>query len=286
MKKLFPALFLVYAGVCCYTLGRYDMFSSVMGRMALCWLAAAVVMTVLFFLGRWLKRIDVVDAGWGLSFIAIALTGFWLQDGRLLRWDPQALVTLLVIIWGGRLAWHIGRRILSTSHEDERYVELRKKWRENVALNTFFRIYLLQSLLALLVSIPVVHINLAEDTGWSFWVLGGLVLWLIGFAIEATADKQLAGFLAEPVNRGRLMKKGLWKYARYPNYFGELTMWWAIAVMALGTPHGWVGVGGAMVITYLIVYVSGIPLKEARLRKREGWQQYAEQTRLLMPFKK
>lgn len=286
MKKLFPYFFLVYISTCLYTLFRYDMTASVLGRMSVCWLAAAVLMTMLFFLGRRLKRIDLVDAGWGLSFVGIALTGFWLQDGRLLRWDSQALVTLLVIVWGCRLAWHIGQRIARTSKEDERYVELRKKWRGNVALNTYFRVYLLQSLLALVVSIPVMHINLAQDTRWSFWVFVGLGMWLVGFMVELIADKQLADFVANPKNNGKLMDQGFWKYARHPNYFGEITMWWGIAAISLGTPHGWVGLGGAAFITYLIVYISGIPLKEARLRKRIGWEKHVENTRLLLPLPK
>ena len=114
----------------------------------------------------------------------------------------------------------------------------------------------------------------------------GLLVWAVGFWCETLADAQLKRFLANPVNRGKLMTHGLWKYSRYPNYFGELTMWWGIALMSLGTAHGWVGLGGAAVITYLIVYVSGIPPKEKRLRKRPGWQKYILLTRLLVPLPK
>ncbi len=284
MKKIFPVFFLGYVLVCFYTLAKYDMFGSVIGRMAMCWLAALGVMTLLYFWGRRIRRIDVVDVGWGLSILTIALCGFFLQDGVRVRWDPQTLTTLLVVVWGSRLAWHIGRRIMRTNHEDERYVELRKKWRGNIALNTFFRVYFLQSILALVVSIPVVHINLAQDTRWSFWVFAGCAMWLAGFVIESVADRQLARFVANPINKGKLMTEGLWKHARHPNYFGELAMWWGIAVISLGTPHGWVGLGGAAFITYLIVYVSGIPLKEAHLRKREGWQEYTRNSNTLWPL--
>ncbi len=284
MKKLFPAFFVAYSLLCLYTLVRYNMLASVLGRMAWCWLVAAIVMTLLFFVGRRLHRIDVVDVGWGLSGIAIALCGFFLQNGRTIRWDPQVLTTLLVVLWGGRLAWHITQRIRYTQHEDERYVALRKNWRGNVAVNTYIRVYLLQSALALLVNIAVVHINLAQDARWSWWVFAGLALWVVGFVTEAIADRQLRQFTAKPQNKGKLMTEGLWKYARYPNYFGELSMWWAIAVMALGTPHGWVGLGGAAGITYLIVYVSGIPLKEKRLRTKPGWEKHRVSTRLLLPL--
>jgi steroid 5-alpha reductase family enzyme len=286
MKKLFPWLFLGYIAVCVYTLARYQIFASVISRMVLCWLAALLVMTLLFFVGRRLKRIDVVDVGWGLSCIAIAVTGFFLQDGHELRWDAQALTTLLVVLWGGRLSWHIARRISLTDHEDKRYVELRKKWRGNISVHTFLRVFLLQSFLALVVCIPVVHINLEQDPRWSPWIFAGLTVWLTGFVIEIIADKQLAGFTRKPENAGKLIRSGLWRYARYPNYFGELIMWWGIALMSLGTPHGWVGVGGAAAITYLILYVSGIPPKEKRLRRRVGWKTYGRETRLLVPLPK
>lgn len=286
MKRAFPIFFLLYAVACLYTLYAYSMFASVLARMALCWCAGLLVMVALFFVGRHKKRYDIVDVGWGLSFIAIAVSGFFLQDGHRLRWDPQALATLLVMVWGGRLSWHIWQRFRRSGQEDMRYVELRKKWKGSVATNAFFRIFVVQSLLALLVSIPVIHINLETDVGWSLWIYAGLGLWLVGFACEVVADAQLKHFLMNPKNHGKLMTEGLWKYSRYPNYFGEITMWWAFAVMALGTPHGWVGLGGAAIITYLIVYISGIPPKEVHLKTRDGWQQYVKNTRSLVPLPK
>ncbi len=260
------------------------MLTSVVTRMMVCGSVAAVVMSLLFLVGRQIRRYDVVDVGWGLSFIAIALCGFMLQNDSWFQWDPQALVTIVIILWGGRLAWHIAQRIRHTQHEDVRYLDLRKKWKGSVAVNTYLRVYLVQAVLALLVSIPVVHISLRPDMAWSVWVYAGFGMWLMGFICEVVADRQLAQFMKNPVNRGKLMTEGLWKYARYPNYFGELTMWWGIAVIALGTPHGWVGIGGAALITYLIIYISGIPPKEARLRKKEGWQSYANSTRSMIPL--
>ena len=250
------------------------------------WLMAVVVMTGLFFVSQRLRRIDVVDAGWGLSCIAIALSGFLLQGGNSLRWDTQALTTLLVMVWGSRLAWHVARRIARTRHEDARYVALRRKWKGNLALQTYLRIYLLQSFLALVVCIPVVHINLAQDPQWNAWNFVGLAVWLAGFATEVVADRQLANFMRQSPQTGELMQYGLWRYARHPNYFGEITLWWGFALISLGTPHGWVGVGGAAAITYLILYVSGVPPKEKRLKKRPGWQAYKQKTRLLLPLPK
>ncbi len=282
MKRFFPVVYTLYIGLCIATLLQKDMWDIVMPNVLMCLLFACCFMTGLFVVANRLKRYDMVDVGWGLCFMVIAATSYVLGEGG---W-VQGVVTGLVAVWGSRLAWHIGRRIRRTAHEDERYVELRKNWRGNLALNTFLRVYLVQALLALLVCVPVMHVNLTRNTDWSLLASLGLVVWLAGFLCEAVADRQLASFLANPKNKGKLMSEGLWKNARYPNYFGEITMWWGIALIALGTPYGWVALGGAALITYLIVYISGIPLKEARLRKREGWKEYVASTRLLLPVSK
>ncbi|QQS18637.1 DUF1295 domain-containing protein [Candidatus Saccharibacteria bacterium] len=267
------------------TLTSNDMLGTILGKMALCWLAGLLLLTVVYIVALVWKRFDLVDTAWGLTFIAIATAAFIIGPYTV-GLNPATAVMGMVYAWGLRLAWHIGRRFLRSTSTDERYVELMKKWRGNRALNAYLRIYIVQSLLALLVSIPVIHICISQEVSWNVWMVLGVAVWVVGFVCEVVADAQLRHFLARPENRGKLMTKGLWKYARYPNYFGELTMWWGIALMALGTAHGWVGLGGAAVITYLIVYISGIPPKEARLRKREGWRQYINNSRLLLPLPK
>src|SRR5690606_14931675 len=115
----------------------------------LCAVAAIALMSIVFVVARQIKRYDLVDAAWGPSFMVIALVSFLLQPDAAWEADVQLLVTVLVLIWGSRLSWHILRRVRATDREDPRYVELRKKWRGNLALNVFFRIYLLQAVLAL-----------------------------------------------------------------------------------------------------------------------------------------
>lgn len=282
MKRPLQLFFVGYVVLSVATLVRYDMLGNVLSKMALCWLAGLLLLTLSFAAALARQRFDLVDTAWGLTFIAIATAAF-VSGPYSFGLNPATVVVGLVYIWGFRLAWHIGRRFLRSSRTDERYVELMKKWRGSVALNAYVRIYVVQSVLALLVSIPVIHILIRDNIEWNWWMYGGIIVWVVGFGCEVLADRQLAGFLREPKNRGKLMNEGLWKYSRYPNYFGELTMWWGIALMSLGTAHGWVGLGGAAVITYLIVYVSGIPPKELRLKSRKGWKQYVKNTRLLAP---
>ncbi|QQS19908.1 DUF1295 domain-containing protein [Candidatus Saccharibacteria bacterium] len=285
MKRAFEFFFVVYVAAAVTVLLQNDMFGEVLARVAVCWLVSLLFLTLVYAAALARQRFDLVDTAWGLSIIAIAVTAYGI-GGSSVGFNPQTVVTALIIVWGLRLAWHIGRRFLHSSTTDERYVQLMHKWKGSVAVNAYLRIYVVQSLLALFVSIPAIHINISNGVSWTWWAFVGAGVWAVGFVCEVVADRQLAFFVAQPANKGKLMTNGLWKYARYPNYFGELTVWWGIAIMSLGTPHGWVGTGGAAVITYLIVYISGIPPKETRLRKREGWHGYVKTTRVLLPLRK
>lgn len=286
IKRAFVGFFVIYLGACFYTLMINNMLGSVLGRMVVCFLSAVVVMSAVFLVANRNKRYDYIDAGWGLSFIAIAWTGFFLQKGTISQFDPQLLVCALVSIWGLRLFWHISRRLQRSSIQDRRYTELMSYWPDQKAWRVYLRLYLTQAALALIVSIAVIHITLARDADWTIWTTLGLIIWLKGFAFESIGDWQLKQFLSKPHDRGKLMTSGLWSITRHPNYFGEITMWWGISVMALGTTHGWVGIGGAAFITYLIVFISGLPLAENSSSKRPGWKDYKAKTAPLIPFVK
>ncbi len=193
------------------------------------------------------------------------------------------LVDLLVAVWGLRLSWHILRRFLRSSEQDERYTVLINNWPPRYRnVQAFWRIFLLQAVLATLISLPVIVIHLyrPEATWTSF---AGMLVWIIGFGLEAVADLQLRRFLQRP-RRADLLQDGLWQYSRQPNYFGEITMWWGIALICSVTPLWWLGSFGAVVITYLICFVSGIPPAEARAVGKDGWTDYKRRTSVLVPW--
>lgn len=245
-------------------------------------LAAAVVfMSMMFLVARRLGRYDIVDVAWGIAFVVIGVTSLLLNQST----ATSLTVLVLVSIWGGRLSSHIYRRLRATTEEDKRYVELRKKWKPgNQSIAIYLRIYLVQALLASVVSLPVIVLGTAHTEAQRpfFWI--GLLLWAAGFVIEATSDRQLRMFMQEPRNKGRLMTSGLWRYSRHPNYFGELLQWWSIGVIALGVPQGWIGLAGPLLISYLIVFISGIPPMEKAFEEREGWSQYKSHTSALIPW--
>lgn len=246
--------------------------------------AAVLFMSVVFLVARRLRRYDLVDAAWGWVFIVITVSSFMLQPGEMWQLDIQTLVVFLVGVWGIRLSQHIVRRIIATETEDHRYVELRSKWRGNMAWNTYTRVYLLQALLAVCILIPVIFINSAADYAVNVLAVVGLAIWLVGFTIEAISDRQLRTFVASKENKGTLMQTGLWKYSRHPNYFGEITQWWGVFIVALTVPLGWLTIVGPALITYLICFVSGIPLAEKGLQGRSGWKEYKNRTSILIPM--
>lgn len=282
MKRLILTTIVLLSFAAVATLVYDDIFFHVIWRVIACLLAATVFQLVVYLLAQHLQRLDLADSAWGLTFIVIAVTGFLLQDGYRVQFGLQTMVTVMVVVWGLRLSWHIGRRFLHASVQDVRYTELSKSWRYP-RLQSLFLIFLLQALLAVVISIPVVHVNLWQDAGETVWSAIGFFVWLLGMVYEVTADWQLEQFLKNP-HHAPLLTTGLRRYSRYPNYFGELCIWWGITLVSLGTPHGWVGLIGALTITYLLLYVSGVPLAEKSGRKKSGWASYATTTSLLLPL--
>ncbi|MDT4874230.1 hypothetical protein FQZ97_1095180 [compost metagenome] len=142
----------------------------------------------------------------------------------------------------------------------------------------------MQGVLAAIISIPVVMVNLSETSTVSLWAYIGMAIWLVGFLFETVGDAQLRRHLADPKKKGMLMTSGLWRYTRHPNYFGEASQWWGIWLLSLSVPFGWGAVIGPVVITYLLLYVSGVPLIEKRFMGRPGWSDYQKRTSKFLPL--
>lgn len=241
-------------------------------------------MSGVFVIARQLRRYDIIDMAWGLVFILIAagtLVYVVVMNQTDIHWG-KLLMTALVTIWGARLATHIGHRLKRNTSEDPRYVELRSNWKGNMERNIFFRIYIVQALLAVIIALPIIFLNTSEYIPVPAFLLAGAIVWLVGFVFESTADLQLEASIAH--NPGKLMTKGLWKYSRHPNYFGEMMQWWGIGLMALSVDYGWFSLIGPLVLTFLLLYVSGVPLAEKRAEKREGWATYKRRTSVIFPL--
>ena len=245
--------------------------------------AAAVsllYMTLIFFLALFKKNNGVVDIAWGLDFILVAAVVFALRgNGQPRQW----LTVTLLVIWGGRLALHIYRRNRGRE-EDFRYAAWRRQWGDLFVIRSFTQIFMLQGLLLLPIIAPVLLIVGQVQPPLNLLDLLGIMVWLTGFSFETIGDRQLAAFVRDPSNRGKLITGGLWRYTRHPNYFGEATLWWGIGILALSAPGGWRGLVGPLVITFLLLFVSGVPLLEKKYLGRADWQEYKKRTSIFFPW--
>jgi steroid 5-alpha reductase family enzyme len=206
---------------------------------------------------------------------------------------PGSLATLLMamaLLWGLRLAVHLLRR-WRREGEDPRYARMFDKPREQgrFASAALTRVFLGQSVLLFLVSSPAqVGILAAGSTQLiGGLALAGLALWLVGVFFEWGGDWQLARFRADPANKGEVMDRGLWRYTRHPNYFGDVCAWWGIW-LAAASAGWWVAawtVAGPLFLTFTLTRWSGKPLLEAGLiKRRPGYREYIARTSGFFPL--
>ena len=237
-------------------------------------------MTFVFILALVKKDNSIVDVAWGIGFILVALLNFFLDSTFTFR---SVLVTGLVIVWGTRLAVHIYLRNRGKG-EDFRYAQWRKDWGKAVVWRSFFQIFMLQGFLLLIISCPIMLVNQSEAGGLTALDIAGVAVWLIGFLFEALGDYQLRAFKKKPENKGKIMSQGLWRYTRHPNYFGEVSCWWGIFLIALSIEKGWTAVISPLVITFLLLRVSGVTMLEKKYAGNEEFLEYARRTSPFIPW--
>ncbi|MET9230595.1 DUF1295 domain-containing protein [Lentzea sp. NPDC003310] len=241
--------------------------------------AVLLLLSALFLYADSRKRYDLIDSVWGPGFAVIAVITLLLADGDATR---QWVVTALTVVWGVRLGVHIHSRNRGKD-EDPRYQDILKRAKGNPRLR-MYRVYLLQAVLMWVVSLPV---QAAQHLEAPFGVLDvvGVVVWVVGFAFEAVGDWQLSQFRADPANKGAVMDRGLWRYTRHPNYFGDSVVWWGLFLFAL---HSWWGAAtviGPLVMTWLLAKGSGKPLLEKDIvSRRPGYAEYVRRTSGFFPL--
>jgi steroid 5-alpha reductase family enzyme len=232
---------------------------------------ALVYMTLVFILALARKNNGIVDIAWGLGFILVSFSVFMTYgQGRPRQW----LALALVFTWGSRLALHIFRRNRG-KEEDFRYAAWRRQWGRYFVIRSFGLLLVISPVL-LIVGQAQPPLNLLDGLS--------ILVWLTGFSFEAIGDRQLAAFIKDPANRGKLMTSGLWSFTRHPNYFGEAALWWGMAILALSAPIGWLGLIGPIVITFLLLFISGVPLLEKKYRGRPDWEEYKKRTPKFLPW--
>jgi len=245
--------------------------------------ASAVIfsyMTLLFILAQILKDNSIADIAWGFGFILAAVTVLVVHGDFAFR---QLIVTALVAVWGTRLSLRIFLRNRGKG-EDWRYKNWRREWGRWFVVRSYLQVFILQGLILIVNVSPVLIINTTGNTRLTILDVAGLFVWLLGFCFETVGDWQLDRFIKNPDSRGKILDTGLWRYTRHPNYFGEITMWWGIYLIALSVPFGWIGFVGPLLITLMIVFVSGIPMTEREMEKNPAFAPYRERTSVLVPW--
>jgi len=247
-------------------------------------LAAIVALfTVLWLVSLVLKNASIVDIWWGLGFVL--MTGiYWMTT---VGYAPRrGLVAAFVVLWGARLAWHIGSRNIGHG-EDFRYAAWRRQYGPIWWWRSYLQVFLLQAVIGWIVALPVAFaMRAATPAALTAVDWAGIVLFTIGFLFEAIGDWQMRAFKADSANKGRLMDRGLWRYTRHPNYFGESVLWWGLGLMGAATPGGVAGLIGPALITFLLLRVSGVTMLEATLRStKPGYADYVARTSAFVPWR-
>lgn len=230
------------------------------------------LMTLLWLYSLLIKNASIVDIFWGLGFVVLGYVYFFTTENGV---DArQYLIVALVTIWGLRLGGYIFWR--NTGHgEDYRYANWRNIHGDTWWWRSYFQVFILQGVLMLIISAPLLGAQYYGDSDGSLNILDGLgvLVWMIGFAFEAGGDAQLAIFKANPENKGKVLDKGFWRYTRHPNYFGDATQWWGFYLIALAA-GGWWTIFGPIIMTFFLLRVSGVAMLEKNLTKTKP--QYAD----------
>ncbi len=247
-------------------------------------LLTAAIVAGAFFVALWLislavRDASIVDPFWGPGFAVVAWVVYARAD------DPGTrglLVTMLVTIWALRLGVHLAVRNLGHG-EDFRYQAMRRHWGRRFWIISLGTVFLLQGALMWIVSLPV---QVAMVDGGSAGILAwiGAGVWAVGLFFETVGDWQLRRFKADPGNAGRVMDRGLWRYTRHPNYFGDFTVWWGIFLVTItSVAHLWTIVG-PVVMSILLMRVSGVPMLERSIAtRRPGYAEYVARTAAFFP---
>lgn len=243
--------------------------------------------TLAVFVVSWLVavivgRFNVVDVVWGLSFIAIAITSVAWSAGHGIPTWRRVLVVALVAVWGGRLSAYIGLRSIGNG-EDPRYDEMIGDGRHR-AIRALGIVFVLQAVVAWFISLPV-QAAMYIRSGWPALAIAGAAVWLIGLFFEAVGDAQLAAFRNDPANKGQVMDRGLWRYTRHPNYFGDAAVWAGLFLVAA---EHWIGAltfASPVLMAWFLSFKTGKPLLERQMaRTKPGYADYMRRTSGFFPL--
>ncbi len=246
------------------------------------WGALALLMVVLWFI-QWRRHdASIVDVGWTFGMGALAIFYALVIPPFSAR---QTVVGTLAAAWALRLTVFLLRDRILGKPEDGRYQTLRRDLGPR-AQPWFFGFFQMQALAAVAFSLPFLAAMRNPATPWNPFDIAAVVVWAIAVTGESIADAQLARWRANPSNRGRTCRVGLWSWSRHPNYFFEWLHWWTYVLFAIGSPFVWIALFGPAAMLFLLFRVTGIPMTEARALASRGddYRDYQRTTSVFIPL--
>lgn len=244
------------------------------------WVGSCAVLGAVWLVQLRTRNAGLVDAVWSFSVGGLAAYLAAVAPAPLML---RVLVAAMGALWGLRL----GLYLLIRNHgkpEDGRYARLRREWgaRANRRMFWFFQ---LQAVFAALLALAFVAALWRADSPPRWALALAVAVWLVAVVGEAAADAQLAVFKRNPANRGRVCRRGLWRYSRHPNYFFECLHWIAYLPLALGAPLGWLALAPPGIMAVLLLKLSGLPVTEAQAAaSRPEYAEYIRTTSALIPW--
>lgn len=244
-------------------------------------LVILAMVTLLWVVSVVMKNASIVDLFWGFGFVVTSLVYFLSTEGFETR---KLLLMTLVAIWGLRLSIYLTWRNAGKG-EDFRYQKFRKDYGEHrYWWVSFFQVFLLQGILMWLISAPLLGAQFYPDNSLGILDYIGVILWIIGFAFEAGGDIQLARFKSNPLNNGKILDTGFWRYTRHPNYFGDTAVWFGYGLICISA-GSYYPVLGSVLMAAMIIKVSGVALLEKTLTSsKPGYQEYVRRTSAFIPW--
>jgi steroid 5-alpha reductase family enzyme len=242
-----------------------------------------VVFGLTWIVARRLGRFNVVDVTWGLAILAMTATAFIWSGDVGADGTRRVLVLVMTAIWAVRLAWHIGAR--SRGHaEDPRYAEILRRAPGSPAAFALRRVFLPQALIGFAISMPL-QVAMYQRSSHTALAVTGALVWLVGLSVEVVADAQLGRFVRRRAAPDQVMDRGLWRYSRHPNYFGEALLWLGLWLPAAGDWRGLATVASPILVTYLVGFATGKPLLEKGLAERKpAYADYMARTSGFVPL--
>ena len=234
---------------------------------------------LLWLISLRIRDASIVDIFWGPGVAGVVDLAAGLGQASGTR---TSAVLLLVNLWAVRLALHIWAR---HKGEDHRYGAMRAKFGGNWWWASLIQVFLLQAILIWFIPAPLVAAVLYSHVpmGWLDYL--GIAIAAGALIFEALADFQLSAFRADPANKGAVMDRGLWGWSRHPNYFGEAAMWWGYFAIGFGASHMWWLLLSPLLITFLLLKVSGVSLMEETMdARRPGYAQYRQRVSAFIPW--